>query len=81
MPIGAESEFKGVIDLVEMKAHIWPDESGERWETTEIPDEFAEQAAGNGQDIGGLKVKKTQLQAVQKTIHQLERKGIPVPTG
>ncbi len=45
LPIGAEGDFKGVIDLVEMKAHIWPDESGERWETTDIPAEFADQAA------------------------------------
>ncbi|NLS95740.1 MAG: hypothetical protein GXX96_26700 [Planctomycetaceae bacterium] len=43
--------------------------------------EFAEQAAGNGQDAGDLKVKKVQLQAVQKTIRQLERRGIPVPDG
>lgn len=43
--------------------------------------EFAEQAAGNGTDSGDLKVKKAQLQAVQKTIHQLERRGIPVPDG
>ena len=42
---------------------------------------FAEAAAGNSQDIGELKVKKAQLQAVQKTIRQLERKGIPVPDG
>ncbi len=43
--------------------------------------EFAEQAAENGQDAGDLKVKKAQLQAVQKTIRQLERRGIPVPNG
>lgn len=43
--------------------------------------EFAEEAAGNGQDAGDLKVKKAQLQAVQKTIRQLERRGIPVPDG
>ncbi|HUG74690.1 MAG TPA: elongation factor G [Acidimicrobiia bacterium] len=44
LPIGSESEFKGVIDLIEMKAHIWPDDDGERWDTTDIPDEYAEQA-------------------------------------
>ncbi len=44
VPIGAEAGFQGVVDLVEMKAHIWPEESGERWETLEIPAELADQA-------------------------------------
>jgi elongation factor G len=44
LPIGSESDFKGVIDLIEMKAHIWPDDNGERWDTTDIPDEYADQA-------------------------------------
>ncbi len=44
LPIGAESQFKGVVDLVEMKAHIWPDDSGEAWETVDIPAEFAQSA-------------------------------------
>ncbi|MEX2323136.1 MAG: elongation factor G [Acidimicrobiia bacterium] len=44
LPIGSESDFKGVIDLIEMKAHIWPDDDGERWDTTDIPDEYADQA-------------------------------------
>jgi elongation factor G len=44
IPIGAESDFKGVVDLVEMKAHIWPDEDGENWETVEIPDDYKDLA-------------------------------------
>ena len=44
IPVGAESDFSGVIDLVEMKAHIWPNEDGERWDTGEIPDEYRELA-------------------------------------
>jgi len=44
IPIGAESDFKGVVDLVEMKAHIWPDENGENWETVEIPDDYKDLA-------------------------------------
>ncbi len=40
LPIGAEAKFSGVVDLVEMKVHIWPDEIGERWETVEIPDDL-----------------------------------------
>jgi elongation factor G len=44
LPIGSESEFEGVIDLVEMKAHIWSGDDGKLWETIEIPDEYKEQA-------------------------------------
>jgi elongation factor G len=40
LPVGAESEFAGVVDLVEMKTHVWPDEMGERWETVEIPSDL-----------------------------------------
>ena len=37
LPLGAESEFKGVIDLLEMKALVWADGMGETFETDEIP--------------------------------------------
>ncbi|MGB6116705.1 MAG: elongation factor G [Mesorhizobium sp.] len=38
LPIGAESEFKGVIDLIEMKALVWHnDELGAAWDVLEIP--------------------------------------------
>ncbi|MGH9881462.1 MAG: elongation factor G, partial [Pyrinomonadaceae bacterium] len=38
IPIGIESEFKGVIDLIAMKGLIWNDESkGSQYETSEIP--------------------------------------------
>jgi elongation factor G len=39
LPIGSESEFRGVIDLVEMKALVWPEEgTGETFESTAIPE-------------------------------------------
>ncbi|GAA3968585.1 elongation factor G [Thermobifida alba] len=46
LPIGAESDFKGVIDLVRMKAYVWSDEAakGEMYETVEIPDTHADAA-------------------------------------
>jgi elongation factor G len=45
LPIGAEDQFKGVIDLVEMKAVIWNDETlGAEYETGEIPAELVAQA-------------------------------------
>ncbi len=45
IPIGAEDRFIGVVDLVEMRARIWRDETlGGEYEDTEIPDELLEQA-------------------------------------
>src|SRR5690606_2629424 len=38
LPIGAESDFKGVVDLIEMNALVWRDESlGAAWDVVEIP--------------------------------------------
>ena len=44
LPVGAESGFRGVIDLIEMKAHLWPDGMGDRWDTVEIPADLAADA-------------------------------------
>ncbi len=45
LPIGVESSFSGVLDLVQMKAILYKDELGKEQEVAEIPDEFAEAAA------------------------------------
>jgi elongation factor G len=46
VPVGAEDQFKGVIDLVTMTARIWRDESlGAKFDDVEIPAEYAEKAA------------------------------------
>ena len=46
LPIGAESDFRAVIDLVEMKAWEWPDESkmGQDMAEIEIPEELKARA-------------------------------------
>jgi elongation factor G len=44
LPIGAESEFQGIIDLVEMKATIYKDELGKDFEVTDIPDSMKDEA-------------------------------------
>ena len=44
LPIGAESEFLGLIDLINMKAIIYKDELGKDIEITEIPAEYADAA-------------------------------------
>ncbi len=42
-PIGAESEFKGMVDLITMKAYIFNDETlGAEWEEQEIPEDLKE---------------------------------------
>ena len=45
LPWGTESDFRGVIDLVEMKGHVWEGEMGEEWSDVEIPDDYREVAA------------------------------------
>lgn len=46
IPVGAEDEFTGIIDLVEMKQLVWDDESlGAQYEQTEIPAGLTDTAA------------------------------------
>ncbi|WP_296743145.1 elongation factor G [Mesorhizobium sp.] len=45
LPIGAETEFKGIVDLVEMNALVWRDETlGAAWDVVEIPADLKEKA-------------------------------------
>jgi elongation factor G len=45
LPVGSEDQFKGVIDLVEMKALIWHDETlGAEFDTVDIPAEYQDLA-------------------------------------
>jgi len=44
LPIGAEDSFRGIIDLVEMKAYIYLDDLGEKIDITDIPEDMKEQA-------------------------------------
>ena len=46
IPIGAEENFKGVVDLIKMKAILWHDETmGAEYDVEEIPAELADEAA------------------------------------
>ena len=44
LPIGKEDEFKGIIDLFEMKAYIYNDEKGDDISVTDIPEDMADDA-------------------------------------
>ena len=57
LPIGAESDFVGVVDLVEMRALVWPADSkgdvtmGAKYEVQEIPENLKEKAAEYRQQL------------------------------
>ena len=44
LPVGAEADFVGVVDLVTMKAHIWQGDDGKNWTTQEIPADLVDLA-------------------------------------
>jgi elongation factor G len=44
LPIGSESDFRGVVDLLQMKALVWDDGMGESFEVVDIPAELADDA-------------------------------------
>jgi elongation factor G len=45
LPIGAENDFAGVVDLIEMKALVWKSENlGAEWDVVEIPADLQERA-------------------------------------
>ncbi|MFF3569690.1 elongation factor G [Nocardia jiangxiensis] len=53
LPIGAENDFEGIVDLVEMNAKVWKGETklGESYETIEIPADLAERAEQYRQEL------------------------------
>jgi len=44
IPIGSEEMFEGVVDLVEMRARFYTDETGSKVETRSVPKEYLEEA-------------------------------------
>ena len=44
LPIGSESDFRGVVDLLQMKALVWDDGMGESFDVVDIPAELADDA-------------------------------------
>ncbi len=45
IPIGIEDEFRGVVDLVRMKALVWRDDLGAQFDTIDIPAELQAEAS------------------------------------
>src|SRR4030095_10829201 len=52
LPIGAEGHYKGVVDLLEMKALVWEDEElGAVWTVDEVPAHLQSQAEEYRHDL------------------------------
>ncbi len=97
IPIGLESDFKGVVDLIAMKALLWNDESkGSEYETVEIPAELKDAATAAREKLieavasvdDGLMHKyiegeQISEEEIRKSLRKgtLELKIVPVVTG
>ena len=45
IPVGAEDQFRGIVDLVRMVAYMYDDDMGVEWRETPVPEDLAELAA------------------------------------
>ncbi len=71
LPIGQEDKFKGVIDLMTMKAIIWKDETmGAEYVVEEIPEELKKKAAGLSPDPGRDRRRKRRSGRADAQVHR-----------
>ena len=75
LPIGAEADFVGIIDLVEQVAYMYKDDLGKEIEKVEIPAEYAEKAAQLRLEL----VEKVAELDEELTMKYLEGEEITVP--
>lgn len=86
LPIGSESDFVGLVDLVEMKAIVWRDESlGAKFDIVEIPDNIRSKADDYRSQLLDIAVEaddavmETYLEGKEPTSDQIKhciRKGV-----
>lgn len=75
LPIGAENDFRGIIDLVEQKAYMYKDDLGQNIEETEIPAEFKDQV----EELRAELIEKVAELDEELTMKYLEGEEITVP--
>lgn len=75
LPIGAENDFLGIIDIVEQKAYMYKDDLGQNIEETEVPAEFAAQV----EELRNELVEKVAELDEELTMKYLEGEEITVP--
>ncbi len=51
LPIGSEGGFRGVVDLLGMRALVWEEGMGEHWDETDVPATLAEAAEAARHDL------------------------------
>ena len=86
LPIGSEADFKGIIDLVRMKAVVWEDEAlGAKYHDEEIPEALRAQADEYRNTLieAAVELDDDVMQAFfdgeepdEKTLHRLIRKAV-----
>jgi elongation factor G len=75
LPIGAENDFVGIIDLVEQRAHMYKDDLGRDIEEVDIPAEFADQV----EELRNELIEKVAELDEELTMKYLEGEEITVP--
>ncbi len=80
LPIGLEADFKGVIDLVEMKALVWKEENlGAQFEVVEIPEEYKAKSEEKHKELVEMAVEEDEalleayLEGTEPTPDQLRK--------
>ncbi|WP_338610409.1 elongation factor G [Pelagibacterium nitratireducens] len=86
LPIGAENEFAGVVDLIEMKAYVWDgEELGAKWDIVDIPADLKDRAEEYREKMieAAVELDEAAMEAYLEgqmpdndTIRKLLRKGI-----
>ncbi|WP_127143339.1 elongation factor G [Pelagibacterium montanilacus] len=86
LPIGAENEFAGVVDLIEMKAYVWNGEQlGASWDVLDIPEDLKAKADEYRESMieAAVELDEAAMEAYLEgempdndTIRKLLRKGI-----
>ncbi|SCW73255.1 elongation factor G [Paenibacillus tianmuensis] len=74
LPIGAESDFRGIIDLVERVAYIYKDDLGKDVEQSEIPEDYKERV----EELRTLLIEKVAELDEELTMKYLEGEEITV---
>lgn len=75
LPIGAENEFTGIIDIVEQQAHMYKDDLGQNIEVVEIPEEFKAKV----EELRAELIEKVAELDEELTMKYLEGEEITIP--